>query len=162
MSRAIRIVPTPSVPSRALEWHCALTTLLGGLILALPGASFDLSVVYQRLEELMPEETWAVIVTGVGLIRVAALMINGHWRRTPILRAATAAIGAGFWGYATTLFIVPGQPVPWGIAWVGMLCVSEIHNAMRAGSDIELVRHLVGVMDDPNTQPAPTPWIPAP
>ena len=69
---------------RGLEWLLSFALIFTGATAVLPdnvGISVGL----------------AVTCIVVGFARVVALIINGHWKRSPVLRAFGAVIGAFIW-----------------------------------------------------------------
>ncbi len=126
---------TVYTPSRALEWHCAWSAMLVGLVLLMPGSTFSTSASFTQFTEVMDEVSWGVLVMIVALIRFAALIVNGHYHRTPIARALTAALGAALWAYIATLFYFPGQPLTTGLGIYTVLAVSDCVSAWRSGRD---------------------------
>jgi hypothetical protein len=56
-----------------------------------------LGVVYEPMLEVAPQWFWGTFGLSIGLLRVVALIRNGHWRPTPELRLLGAIYGAMFW-----------------------------------------------------------------
>lgn len=127
---------TVFTPSRALEWHCAWSAMIFALILFSPGSTFSTSPSFAAFESVMSEANWAALIMSVALARFAALIINGHYHRTPILRAATAALGAALWAYMAVLFYRPdAQALTTGCGIYAVLAVSDCFSAWRSGRD---------------------------
>lgn len=159
--RSIRSIPTVFTPSRALEWHCAGTDALLALVLALPGKTFSTGVVWDRFAAVMPESQWAMLIGAVAVVRIAALAINGHWRRTPLLRALTAAMGAGLHAYLATLFYVPSAGAfGTGAAFSAALAISDIRSAFKAGRDIVVAGRVFEMMRSAPPAPLPRSFAP--
>lgn len=159
--RSIRSVPTVFTPSRDLEWHCAGTDALIALVLALPGKTFSTGAIWDRFAVVMPEEQWALLIGSIALVRIAALTINGHWRRTPLLRALTALPGAGLHAYLTTLFYMPSAGAfGTGAAFSIALALSDIRSAFRAGRDIVVARRVFDMMRAAPPAPLPRSFAP--
>lgn len=154
--RIIRGNLTVYTPSRALEWHCAISMLIAAVILALPGNTFGNGSQWGRFADLMSEQGWALTLGGIAGLRIAALLINGHARRTPALRAATAAMGAGLWLMVSLLFFVPGQPVNIMFGIAAVLCLSDLVSTFKAGVDAATSDWIWERMDE--APPAPMPW----
>ncbi|SFM41430.1 hypothetical protein [Methylobacterium pseudosasicola] len=154
--RSIRSVPTVFTPSRDLEWHCAGTDALLALVLALPGRTFSTGPIWDRFASVMPEEHWALLIGSIALVRIAALTINGHWRRTPLLRALTALLGAGLHAYLATLFYMPTLGAfGTGAAFSAALAISDVRSSFRAGRDIVVAGRVFAMMRA--APPAPLP-----
>ncbi len=159
--RSIRSVPTVFTPSRALEWHCAGTDAVIALVLAMPGQTFATGIVWDRFAAIMPESDWALLIGAVALVRILALTINGHWRRTPLLRAATAALGAALHAYLAVLFYVPSVgALGIGAAFSAALAVSDIRSAWRAGRDIVVAGRVFAMMQAAPPAPLPRSFAP--
>ncbi|EJW12720.1 hypothetical protein A33M_1690 [Rhodovulum sp. PH10] len=76
-----------------------------GAAVALPGDALG-PAGYRVLTELAPEPVWALVSIAIGVMRMAGLVINGRWRRSPLLRAGGAAWGLGWWlGLAWLLWL---------------------------------------------------------
>ncbi|WP_279479912.1 hypothetical protein [Aureimonas sp. SK2] len=154
----------PSYPLRTMQWFAAIALLLWGLVLLQPTALFDREA-FRPFHDLVAEQSLGAFLLGIGIVRCAALYINGHWRRTPLLRAAGAMIGSGTFAGLSALFLISdiaffnraggmGQEVTgWfaylpfgvvlqhfqlttGLAVYPALAVFEIMSAFRCGKDI--------------------------
>lgn len=141
-------------PQRVSEW------IMGGLLLFYTAAiSVDESAFdgpsFSVLLSLADRETWALICMVVGLVRMAALVINGsfhNFRHAPHLRAFASA-GAGiFWGQIVLGLVVA---VIWQDGRLHVVAVYmtfmtfELWNFFRASADVgasrrqrKHVRHL--------------------
>lgn len=150
---------TVYTPSRAMEWLGALCAAAFSAVLFMPGDTFDTGVQWTRFSEIGTEVEWAVGIGLVAYVRIAALLINGHWRRTPALRAATAVLGAGLWAYVALLFFVPGEPVSTGVGVYAVLAGGDLVSAWRAAKDAAIADWIWGkaFVEHP---PAPMPWEP--
>jgi len=56
------------------------------------------------LATIGPVDVIAALVVGFAAARMIALLYNGHWRRSPLLRMAAAVIGMMFWQAVLVLF----------------------------------------------------------
>jgi len=95
-------------PDRRIEWFLGIVLLLWGCILQLNPDLFEAGGSYGPLADLMPQPVWAALCLGAGAARIAALLINGAYRRTPHLRALTAFIACLFWYYISIGFYQSG------------------------------------------------------
>ncbi|MCJ2035524.1 hypothetical protein MKK54_15045 [Methylobacterium sp. J-068] len=121
-------------PTRIMKWQGAF--LAAGFALALLlGPVFDTGGQWARFSEWATKREWGVVIGVVALIRIAALLINGHWRRTPALRAGTALLGAGLWAFVSVMFIVPDEPVTTGVFVYGVLAWGDLVSAWFAARD---------------------------
>lgn len=130
---------TVYTPSRALEWHCAWSAFAFAFVLFTPGSTFALSPSFAAFERIMSEVSWAALIMSVALARFAALIINGHYHRTPILRALTAALGAALWTYMAVLFYQPSNgAISTGCGLFLVLAGSDCFSAWRSGRDAQI------------------------
>jgi hypothetical protein len=159
--RTIRSIPTVFTPSRDLEWHCAGTDAAIAILLALPGSTFATGAIWDQFAAIMSENEWAALIGTVALIRILALAINGHWRRTPLLRALTAGMGAVLHAYLITLFWVPSVGAfGTGAAFSAALALSDIRSTYRAGRDIIVAGRVFEMMRAAPPAPLPRSFAP--
>lgn len=119
-----------------MEWISAGVIMGCGVLLAMPGATFQNSMAYRAFELIAPENIWAAFCVSVGLLRMAALWINGSWRRSPLLRGATSVLGVGFWVLCISLILhvsLPGPAMTLSL-FLGFLAIDLIC-AWRSGRD---------------------------
>lgn len=97
--------------------------------------------VYRPMLAIAPYWFWGVFGLVTGIVRIAALVRNGHWRPTPELRLLGAIYGAMFWvglTYSYHLAILDGAPdFPMRRAML-VFIASELFAAYRCGHDIGL------------------------
>ena len=111
--------------------------LAWGMGLMLPGDSMSLPQ-YRLLKELAPEPVWAAWSLGIGGLRFIALYINGHWRKTPLIRMSCAILGMVWWVILGFLFInaaEPGRPFTAGLLWFPVFILFEGYSAIRSAGD---------------------------
>jgi hypothetical protein len=119
---------------RVIEWLFASMMLSWGLYLWLPFPTFD-APQYAILKAIASEDVWAVWSVCIGSIRLAALVINGHIRQTPVIRSVCAILGLIWWMVLAYLFLVaPGNP-PAAAVWFPIFAVFEAYSALRTGAD---------------------------
>lgn len=82
--------------TRAIEWLFACMMMVWGSMLLLPGDMIS-APAFELLLAVASERTWGFFSITIGYLRIAALIINGHWRRTPILRMTAAIFGMMWW-----------------------------------------------------------------
>lgn len=131
-------VTPPAIPvrPRTLEWIAACAILAAGVLLAMPGETFDNSPAYLPFEAVAPEHVWAAFAVSVGLTRMVALWINGSWRRSPILRGATSIMGVAFWMLIIALVMHAQLSGPaMSLAAFGALLTIDLISAWRSGRD---------------------------
>ena len=139
---------------RATEWITSSALLGFALTLALPGDTFA-GAGFRSFREVGLDE--AAIATPLALVagaRMVALLVNGHWQRTPLLRMFGAAVGAaifamlsvGFgWPYlAAALGYWGASAASTGAATYAVLAAADLLSAFRAGLDFQQRRRDVG------------------
>jgi hypothetical protein len=134
---------TPGRP-RALDWMCAAMIFGWGVTLLLPGETLTSSPAYLELLDRFPESVWGVILLGIGLLRFAALLINGHWRPSPLLRGAAALLGAIVWGQFLLGFLATSLimgVVSAGVAVNAVMLIADLYSTARAGADYVRGQH---------------------
>ncbi|QDC11286.1 hypothetical protein FHY55_19510 [Oceanicola sp. D3] len=135
---------------RATEWLTSAVLLGFALTLALPGDTFAGSG-YAGFRNLNFDE--AMISTSLALLassRIAALYINGNWRRSPMVRAVGATVGATIFAMLAVTFgwqwITAGGPfqqsiaLGTGTATYGLLALFDLLAAYRSGADASISR----------------------
>lgn len=99
-------------PSRAGEALSAWLILAWSLSTLTP---FDIlrGPQYEPMLRLMSEQNWGLVGTTLAVVRIFALICNGHWRPSPELRALGAFYGIMFWGALSACYahaITHGAP----------------------------------------------------
>lgn len=85
---------------RAPEWVLAFIQTGWGATMLMPGNTFDRPF-FKPLAALAAENTWGSVVFLTGVIRLAALYINGSRQETPSVRQACSMVGMLFWALLT-------------------------------------------------------------
>lgn len=91
--------------NRDIEW--GLSTLLvafGIAIMVLPDVFSNPSFM-GFANHGFDEKTAGMGVTGIGIVWMGGLLINGSWRRSPLLRLGCAILGTTLWGAIEAAFI---------------------------------------------------------
>lgn len=156
MSSRVRAQYTVYTPSRAMEWLTA--AIAAGFASALfMGPIFSTGDQWARFADIGTEREWAMAIGVVAYVRMVALLVNGHYRRTPAIRAVTALFGAGLSAFIAALFIVPGDPIQTGTFTYGCLAAADLVSAWRAAKDAATADWIWGkaMAEHP---PAPMPW----
>jgi cytochrome b561 len=126
--------------TRSVEMFLASVMCLVGTIFALPGDTFGLPH-YAQLRfwvAIFPgsEQSFGLLILLVGLIRWAALIINGYWSPTPAARLAGCVVGSVFWTSLSITFLATPLPgIPGALAWTLTAVVFEALSAVHAASD---------------------------
>ena len=129
---------------RATEWVTSAVLLGFAIVLALPGDTLS-GPGFRTFRDLgLDEVALAVPLTLIGGIRVAALLINGNWRRSPELRIGGAVLGALIFGLISCAF---GWPYLTGVGTAStaastysVLALSDVLSPYRSGADARLAR----------------------
>lgn len=86
---------------------------------------------------------------GLALVRMMALSINGRWRRTPLLRAICAILGAAVWGYVAMLMYAPSLGgIQTGVGVYTVAAFADVWSAWRSGRDIPVAARAHQYMRD--------------
>lgn len=147
-------------PIRVTEW------LLAGIMLSWSVACWNLSSadwhspIYSGMARIAEQNTWAFYAFWIGIIRLAALTINGAWRPSPHFRAAGAFLACFMWLQISLGLMVSDIRVT-GIAVFPWLLLADIYNVFRASHDARLsderahvARHSQGVAEGADTTAA--------
>lgn len=123
--------------TRAIEWLFACMMMVWGAMLLLPGNMLS-APTFELLLAVAPERTWGFFSITVGYLRVMALVINGHWRRSPILRMLAAVLGMMWWtclAWFYGLAIFNGAPPFPMYGCIFLFIFFEGYSAYRCGED---------------------------
>lgn len=140
--------------TRAVEQLLAMLQLAWGMAVLMPFVALN-GVNYRALVALAPEVVWGNFAIAIGGLRIAALIINGHWRRTPLLRAIGAAFGLMWWIVLGGLYVIAvnqgAEPFPFMFCYP-VFIYFEFLSMYRCGIDIHemgalRVRPAMGVRD---------------
>jgi len=127
---------------RATEWLTSGVLLTFGLTLALPGDTMAAPTFHVLAGLGMDDASLSAPLTLVGTSRLAALYINGSWKRSPMLRMVGAIIGAGVFGFLAVAFVLPmvveGVPPSTGPGTYLVLALFDALAAHRSGADVRL------------------------
>jgi len=121
---------------RAIEWwSAACLATWGAVVLLLPGL-FTLpqyAVFFQPLTNWAPQAVWGMFAFTMGSIRLGALFINGFWRRTPLIRLATAFLSVCVWFFITAGLFRANAVM--GVVVYGWHMIADIYSSFRSASD---------------------------
>lgn len=121
-------------PFRALEWLLAVFMIGWGLILLHPSYDFTLSNTWASLFVHVSPKLFGSACLAVGLIRFAALLINGLWWRTPFARLVTTFAANLLW-VCIVFGLVASDTLNTGWAIYPACVVAELYNAFRSADD---------------------------
>ncbi|MAQ82259.1 hypothetical protein [Psychromarinibacter halotolerans] len=136
---------------RATEWLTACVMLMFAVTLAMPGDTFRISPSYSGFLNLgFDEASIAMPLTLLAGARLTALYINGNWRRSPVIRAFGAAVGAMVFTMLAVTFgwnwISAGGPrqsavaLGTGTGTYLTLALFDFLAAYRSGADVRVTR----------------------
>lgn len=121
-------------PTRASEWALGLMLFLWSVVLIFNADLFASTPSYRVLAQVMPQTTWALLCLIAGGGRLVMLVINGHWRRSPHLRAGAAFISCFFW-FQISIGILQAGTFGTGLAIYPVLFALDVYNVFRASGD---------------------------
>lgn len=127
-------------PARASEWGFAgLLIWLGWVFVSWPGI-FDTSLSYGGLARLADELVWGTVCIVVGVLRLAALIVNGtfadtwYGRWSPHVRGACAFLSCIVWFPIWAGFVATERPllIPGFVACIFLI---DAYNIRRVWAD---------------------------
>lgn len=113
---------------RDMEWLTTFLVFSWGLFLTLPinsisGVDFD------------DEVLWGFVAMTLALTRCGALIINGHWRRSPALRMVLSSLAAAFWAAEGVYILSNGISGHTTFAFYPVLVAAEFMAISRSAKD---------------------------
>lgn len=126
---------------RATEWFAAAVLIQLGTTLYFPPPAFPTSESWRVMASQMSEEAWGAIFLAIGLLRFAALTINGTFtgfRFSPLIRFVTAFLACGLW-LQVVMSIYESSPNGTGYGLYRLVLILELYNLWRAGVDTGIV-----------------------
>lgn len=127
-------------PTRTVEHAFAWIIIVWSYSVLLPEQMLK-GAVYRPMLDIMPEQAWGWIGLTIGVLRVIALLANGHWHPTPELRLVGALWGTMFWialAYCYAVAIAAGAPdFPMRRAFY-VLIFCELYSCYRCGQDMTI------------------------
>lgn len=123
---------------RMSEWTPAGTVAFLGWILTVnPNLMTSAqSSAYDLMLSIASQPAWSAVLMIFGAARLAILLINGAWRRSPLARAAMAFLSCFLWTQIMLSFL-PVFGLAFGMS-VGFL-VTDVINVFRAMRDARTV-----------------------
>lgn len=118
--------------ARASEWMLTGATLSLAAVFFLNNDMFY-KPTFEGLRSILNcQMCWAWILLVVGSVRLAVLIVNGAYWRTPHMRAFTAFLCAGLWFLFCVGFFRNGSVLSAMAPWIFLL---DAYNAKRAGKE---------------------------
>jgi hypothetical protein len=84
---------------------------------------------------LCMQSEWALLGVVLGAVRIGALVLNGSWKRSPVLRLIGASIGFQFWSVIAALHILNDASVFPIIGTFPVILFFEAYSCFRCGQD---------------------------
>jgi hypothetical protein len=131
---------SPSIysPTRALEVFLSCIAISWSLVVVMFHSTMT-STPYAMFIAIAPEKTWGMIGIAIGIARLIAIVVNGNWRRTPIIRFVGASTGAVWWLAVTGLFwlavVKDGANAFPMLGGYPVLMIFEFYSCYRCGQD---------------------------
>lgn len=124
--------------TRAVEYMLAWLMIGWGSMLAWYPGDILVGLTYRFVVAFATEHTWAIVSLTAGTLRIIALIINGAWRRTPLVRFCAAAFGLLWWTTLGGLYwlavLKGGAPFP-NILSYAVFVYFEAYSCYRCGQD---------------------------
>ena len=115
-------------PTRALEWFLTFALFNLGVIFWLTPDLFASNVGWAGMANLADQSTWCAVCLIVGVARILALVINGLWWRSPLVRCVGAFISCFVWWQLSAGLI---GNAGLGAAVLPLCFVGDVYNAIR-------------------------------
>lgn len=134
---------------RATEWLAASMLLTFAMILAVPGETTTSTSGFKTFVRLgLDDAALSAPIALVGLARMAALYVNGAWRRSPSIRVAGSIAGASIFSMIGMAFIWPSLENGVSVSALSTggtyftLAFYDALSAYRSGADVRMVQQL--------------------
>jgi hypothetical protein len=88
---------------------------------------------FQPLLAWASQPIWGMFAFTMGFTRLGALFINGFWKRTPLIRLATAFLSVCVWFFITAGLFRANAIL--GVIVYGWHMVADIYSSFRSASD---------------------------
>lgn len=141
---AVRLIDgiTSHFPARRSEWALASMLFATGVILLLPGVTFDVRTpIFRVLADMAEEDVWGYACLLFGGVRLMALIINGTFlphskfsRYSPHARGGMAFGSCFFWAAISYGLFATGRPA-FGLGCYPFLLLLDISNVAQAFLD---------------------------
>lgn len=123
--------------TRTVEFMLSWLMVGWGAVVLLPG-SVIVGPTSEFLLYLFSEPTWGALALFIGSARLVALVINGSWQRSPLLRFVGAAIGVMWWTSQGAIYWIAvsrgGLPFP-NLSIYPVFVFFEAYSCFRCGQD---------------------------
>ena len=123
--------------TRAVEYMLAWLMIGWGVAVLLPG-DILIGPTSKYLLTIASEPAWGVMAITVGSLRLMALIINGSWRRSPLLRLFGAVCGLMWWIWQGGIYwsaVSQGAPPFPNLSIYPVFVFFEGYSCFRCGQD---------------------------
>lgn len=125
--------------NRGGEWKTSCQSVVWGVILLLPGDTFQISTAFRIMAAIFSETTFGWIMLAIGVARIVGLIVNGSKGRvTSGVRVLSAFVGFGSWTFITLCFAASGLVSVWIAAWP-FIAITELFNLRRSITDAKVL-----------------------
>lgn len=127
-------------PERVVEWGLAVILVNWGMILMRRDDVIAPDGPLGNILKLAPEDTWGIIATAIGLLRLVALVLNGSFYKTPLIKYAPYGRLAGaftscFVWMQTTLALVKYGDISLGLSIYPVFLVWDMFIVFHTARD---------------------------
>lgn len=132
---------------RGSEWVASVVLLGFAIVLALPDDTLKSSAGFAGFIQFgFDDASLAVPIAAIAVLRIAALVVNGNWHRSPMLRLFGAVIGSVLFTMIGVAFWWPamanGAAFSTGGGTYLVLALFDALSAYRSGADVRMVQQL--------------------
>ncbi|WP_294392014.1 hypothetical protein [uncultured Sphingomonas sp.] len=136
-------------PARLPEWFMASVMATWGIYVILHPGIFtapETRAMFSGMAALVegsgfpPAGLWGSLALTVGLLRAAALFINGAYARTPVVRLISSMISAIIWT-GVAIGLAKSDAANTGVAVYPWLLLLDLASAYRASVDMAVAEH---------------------
>lgn len=128
---------------RGLEWFSALAMTAWAAVLAQAGDTLAAPNFAEFVIQGLTEDRLAAIFAAIGCGRLAVLLINGKWPRSPMARVIASAAAAILWLQIASMFAVSWWfygVAGTGFAVYGLFALADLFNIYWAAFDVRYLR----------------------
>jgi hypothetical protein len=122
-------------PARITEWLNGFTMILwGSYLVVFPNmmTSGETGKLYEGMVLMWSQPSWSLFAIFVGTVRCVALLINGAYTRTPMIRVITSFLSMFVWTQALVgMMHTPNL----GVIMYSSVLIGDLYSAYRAGID---------------------------
>lgn len=122
---------------RVTDWFLSAILFSWGITVLFLDPAVWAGPEYSGLARIAPQELWAAVAVGLGLVRLLALFVNGAVRRSPELRCAGAFLAIFIW-VQISLGLLTSDTAGVAVAVFPWLAFADMFNVYRAAGDITL------------------------